>query len=160
MRHGVKKIRFSPGKDAKDMMRTKLVVNFIKRGKLVTTIKRARALKQEIEKLVKKAKKNTQANRNSLLNKVGSWTITETLFNEVGPALQAQSGGYVRVTKLGMRESDGAEIGRVEWAYPVITTEKKKVKKKVSPSAKADEVKGKKPTKSAKVEKVSNKKKL
>jgi len=160
MRHGVKKIRFSPGKDAKDMMRTKLVVNFIKRGKLVTTIKRARALKQEIEKLVKKAKKNTQANRNSLLNKVGSWTITETLFNEVGPALQAQSGGYVRVTRLGMRESDGAEIGRVEWAYPVITTEEKKVKRTTPPSSKVVEAKAKKTAKSVRAEKVSNKKKV
>jgi large subunit ribosomal protein L17 len=144
MRHGVKKIRFSPGKDAKDMMRTKLVVNFIKRGKLITTIKRARALKQEIDKLVKKAKKNTQANRNSLLNKVGSWTITETMFNEVGPALKAQTGGYVKIIKLGMRESDGAEMGRVEWAYPVITSEKKKVEKIDSPAAKVEKVSSKK----------------
>ena len=35
-------------------------------------------------------------------------------------ALKDKVGGYVRIVRLGMRHSDGSEMARLEWAYPVV----------------------------------------
>ena len=64
------------------------------------------------------------------------------MFGQVGPAFSKLTGGYVRVVRLNERVTDGALIGRVEWAHPIVikwqkdekptSTSTAKVEKKVS----------------------------
>ena len=35
------------------------------------------------------------------------------------------AGGYVRIVRLGARESDGTEVARLEWAYPILVEKPK-----------------------------------
>ncbi len=135
MRHGVKKIKIGRGRDATRMLVKKLAVNFIRHGKLVTTIRRARVLKSTIETLVEKAKVQSQANQNVLLATLGDWSLVQMVFKNVGTALKDKAGGYVRLVRLGARSADGAEVARVEWAYPVVMEQE--VKK---PAVKAETV--------------------
>lgn len=125
MRHGVKKIKFSQGKDANKMLVRKLATNFLKYGTLKTTITKVKALKSVIDRIVEKSKNNTEANKNYLLSKLNDNKLVLKLFNEIGAALKDKKGGYVRIVKLGKRKSDGSEMGRMEWVYPVIQNEKK-----------------------------------
>ena len=41
-------------------------------------------------------------------------------YKDIGPTIAKINGGYIRVIKLGQRESDGAETARIEWVYPII----------------------------------------
>ena len=120
MRHRVKKIKFKQGKDATKMMVVKLVVNFFKKGEIITTLKRAKIAKSYIEKLVEKSKIKNEANKNFLLRFIGDKKLINDLFDRIGVALKDIKGGYVRIVKIGKRESDGSEIARLEWAYHVI----------------------------------------
>lgn len=130
MRHRIKKIKFRRGSDANQMLVKKLVLNFLERGKIATTLKKTKVLKTVIEKLVEKAKEKTEANKNYLMHYITDKKMTKFLFETVGPALKKTVGGYVRVVRLGARESDSSERARLEWAYPiVIETPKVEIKK-------------------------------
>ena len=46
------------------------------------------------------------------------------LFKEVGPVIKDKIGGYVRIVKLGARDSDSAQIAQCEWVYPIVLPNK------------------------------------
>ena len=120
MRHRVKKIKFSNGIDANRARIRKLAVNFFLKGKLTTTLSKARAIKPVIERLIEKMKIRTEANVNYLKQKLDNKEVIEMAYKDISPIIAKINGGYVRVVKLGQRESDGAELGRIEWVYPII----------------------------------------
>lgn len=124
MRHGMKKIKFKQGKDANKALMRKLMVNFITHGKIQTTIKKAKVLKSEVERFVEKTKVETEANKNNLLKMIGDSELVKKSFEQIGKPLKDKIGGYVRVVRLGMRDSDGTEMAKLEWAYPVVREEK------------------------------------
>jgi len=120
MRHGVKKIKFSNGIDANLALTRKLAVNFFLKGKLSTTLSKAKAMKPVIERLIEKMKVKTESNLNYLKQKLDSKEVIEMAYKDISPTIAKINGGYVRVIKLGQRESDGAETARIEWVYPII----------------------------------------
>ncbi len=120
MRHRVKKIKFSSGIDANRALVRKLAVNFFLKGKLTTTLSKAKAIKPVIERLIEKMKIRTEANVNYLKQKLDNKEVIEMAYKDISPIIAKINGGYVRVIKLGQRESDGAEVGRIEWVYPII----------------------------------------
>ncbi|MBI4225965.1 50S ribosomal protein L17 [Candidatus Roizmanbacteria bacterium] len=124
MRHRVKKIKFKYGSDANRMLVRKLARNFLNNSRIETTIKKVKVLKPVIEKLVEKAKIETQANKNYLLKILADKNLVLRMFKEIGQSLKDKLGGYVRIVRLGVRHSDGSEMGRLEWAYPVIKSDK------------------------------------
>ncbi|MFN4212677.1 MAG: 50S ribosomal protein L17 [Microgenomates group bacterium] len=119
MRHRVKKIKVKGGKDANKMLMVKLVNNFFVKGKLTTTIKKAKLVKSYIERLVEKSKVKTEANKNYLLRYIHDKKLINFLFETVGPAFKSLKGGYVRIIRIGQRDSDGSEIGKLEWTQPI-----------------------------------------
>ena len=124
MRHRVKKIKFSHGLDANRALMRKLAVNFFLKGKLTTTLAKTKAMKPVIEKLIEKMKVKTESNLNYLKQKLDSNKVIEVAYKDISPVIEKINGGYIRIIKLGKRNSDGAEMGRVEWAYPIIKQKK------------------------------------
>jgi len=129
MHHRIKKIKFRAGKDANKMLVKKLVFNFLAAGKITTTLKKTKILKSLIEKLVEKAKEKNEANKNYVLKYVTDKKIKNLLFETIGPELKDKTGGYVKIARLGTRSSDGSEIARLEWAYPIVLEESASAKK-------------------------------
>ena len=130
MRHRDKKVKFQKGKDANEMLMRKLAVNFLEHGHMVTTEKKAKAIKPFLEKCVNKAKRNAQSNHNMLKRHFVDKRHLEALVTQVAPALKSQTSGYLRLKRLEARGSDGAMMMRVEWAFPVLITWKKEKKAK------------------------------
>ncbi|MEK7097084.1 MAG: 50S ribosomal protein L17 [Patescibacteria group bacterium] len=124
MRHGVKKLKFSNGVDANRAIVRKLALNFFLNGKLATTLSRAKAIKPVIERLIEKMKVRTEANVNYLKHKLNNLEVIEIAYKDISPVISKINGGYIRVIKLGQRESDGAEKARIEWVYPIIKQNK------------------------------------
>lgn len=125
----MKKIKFDYGRDANRMLMRKLAVSFLSKGRLQTTLAKAKVLRPYLEKMVSKMKIKSEANKNYLLKFLGDQEIINTGFDTIGKALSSVNGGYVRIVKLGMRGTDGAQIAKIEWVYPV-----KKVKDEKSNS--------------------------
>lgn len=132
MRHGVKKIKFKKGQDATTTTTKKLIVGFILSGRVLTTVKRAKVIKSEVERMAEKSKEKTEANRNYMLRRLGPHRVIKTMFEDVGPALKGKSGGYIKLNRVGYRDSDGAQMAKVSWVYPVVKTVEAEPVKKIA----------------------------
>jgi len=129
MKHRVSKRKFGYGYDANKMLMRQLCRNFFLEQKATTTKERAKAMQMTIEKLVSKAKKRTEANKNHILKFFGEDALVERLFKTVGPAFEKINGGYTKVALLKQRQSDGAMMAQITWAHPLHTEKKLETKK-------------------------------
>jgi len=143
MYHRVKKIKFKGGYDATRMFIKKLLYNFLIRGKIKTTLVKAKVLKSKIESLVEKMKEENDKNKKFFNKYFGKKNLNALFFKVIGPVFKELKGGYVRVIKLGKRDSDGADIAKVEWTRPVVyenlenkKNKEKKIKKEVKEKTK------------------------
>lgn len=130
MRHQVKKIKIKFGKDANKMLLKKLLRNFLIKGKLTTTLTRAKLLKSLIERIVSRVKNSNEKNKKYVSKYISDKKILNFLFQNVNNVFQDLIGGYVKIIKLGMRSSDGSLMGQVVWTRPVVFEEKKSKNKK------------------------------
>lgn len=126
MRHGFKKTKFGNGRDADRMLFRKLTINFFLNGRIETTLSKIKALKPKIEKLVTKIKRGAESDKNYLIQSLDYRPDLESRWADIKTALSAVKGGYTKIVKLGFRDSDGAPVARLEWAYPVVMNEVKK----------------------------------
>ncbi|MEK7453081.1 MAG: 50S ribosomal protein L17 [Patescibacteria group bacterium] len=89
---------------------TALIIN----GKIKTTEARAKEIRPKVEKMVTKARVKSVSNIRQI-RKVLSEDVTKKLFDEISPKYENRSGGYVRITKLERRKSDGAKLAQIEF---------------------------------------------
>lgn len=83
-----------------------------------TTLAKAKAVRPEAEKLITLAKRGLTGNRvhaqRLAMARLGDRAIVKKLFDELAPRYQNRPGGYIRITKLGPRQGDGAEMAQLE----------------------------------------------
>ncbi len=140
MRHRVKKIKISKGKDHNRSMVRKLILNFLAHGKIETTLKRAKVLKSEIDRLVSKAVKGTESSRNVILRKLADPVWVKFLQDTVAPVFKDRTGGYVRIKRIGFRKGDNSLMARLEWVEPVVGKNENKKDKKKEPVKKGEKL--------------------
>lgn len=124
MRHRSKVIKFKMGQDASKMLMRKLLTNFILRGKITTTEKKAKALKSKIEILLNYAKSNTKSSKNMIKKSFGSDNLIDILIRKISPVFKDRTSGFVRYIRLSQRDSDGSRMGKIEWVEPVVLEKK------------------------------------
>ena len=152
MKHRIHKFKFNSGIGANRMLLRKLVYNFIKSGKMVTTEKRGKALKTYLETVVHKSRTDTTSNRNYLLKKLGSQAVIKTLYSEIAPATSERKSGFVTLRRLHARLSDGAPMVEIKWSMPIVKVESiapSKPEKQISDAKKPALTKSAKKTKGA-----------
>ncbi len=127
MKHRVKKIKFRKGRDANKMLVKKLIINFVKKGKIKTTIKKGKVLRSVVDRLINLAKENK---KHLVLKYINNKKITEFLINKVAPVFSERKTGFTSVKKIGKRLSDGSEMVILSWVKPVVISKKDKNEKK------------------------------
>lgn len=133
MRHRVKIIKFHDGVDSDRMIMRKLVVNFLQRAHVVTTLARGKIMKQRLDRVVSRMKTRSEQNTIFLKQYFPDQKIIDMLYDQVGKAIAKIDGGYIRIERMNQRLRDGAMMVRVEWAHPiVIDWDVLKPKKKVA----------------------------
>lgn len=105
--------------DRKIGPRTALIKNLaqsvILYEKVKTTEAKAKAVKPYVERLVSISKQPTLANRRLLLKRLPTHNAVKKLIEVLGPRYQARAGGYTRITKLGTRPGDRANVAQIEF---------------------------------------------
>ena len=135
MRHGKKRGKFGRQSQPRRLMVANLACALIERGMIITTLAKAKVTRPVVEKIVTLAKHGTLHDRRLALAKLRQKEVVGKLFKEVAPQFATRNGGYLRITKLGRRSSDAAEMALLEWVgsaqVPVPETPKadKKAKK-------------------------------
>ena len=67
-----------------------------------------------MEKLVHKAKRNTNADNEFLLRTLYKTSAIRKLRDEIAPRFEDLQAGFTRVTYLGRRRNDKAQVGMIE----------------------------------------------
>ena len=60
------------------------------------------------------AKEDNLANRRNVMAFITKESVTNKLFKEIAPKYVDRNGGYTRITKLGPRRGDAAEMAIIE----------------------------------------------
>jgi len=81
---------------------------------VTTTQAKAKMLRPYAEKVITKARRGDLHARRTVLKKINNNEVVTKLFDDVAPRYVDRPGGYLRITKLGPRRGDGAEMAKVE----------------------------------------------
>ena len=87
----------------------------IKHEQITTTTAKAKELRPYVEKLVTLAKKGGLSNRRIAHSRIMDEAQERKLFEVIGPRFAERNGGYTRVIKAGIRQSDAAPIAVIEF---------------------------------------------
>ena len=103
-----------------------LATQLIKHGKVETTLVRAKRLRPYVEKLITAGKKGDLPARRRVMKVITEKGVVHTLFTEIGRRFAQRNGGYTRITKIGIRKGDAADMAIIE-ILAEGTPDKKKV---------------------------------
>ncbi len=93
-----------------------LANNLITREKIITTEKRAKAIRPLVERLVSIARKNKISDLRILISRLDNKKTAQKLFYEIAPRYKERAGGYTRIVKQSqVRKRDGTKQARIEF---------------------------------------------
>ena len=90
------------------------VTDFLDTGRMETTITRAKEIAPMAEKMITLGKaKDLNAYRQAL-SFITREDVAKKVFDELAPKYADRNGGYTRITRIGIRRGDAAEVAVIE----------------------------------------------
>jgi large subunit ribosomal protein L17 len=86
----------------------------IEHGRIKTTVTKAKAVKPIAEQLITLGRRGDLHARRQAVALLRSKEVVHKLFDEVGPSFAERPGGYLRITRIGPRAGDAAEMAYLE----------------------------------------------
>ena len=114
-----------------------LVTALVERERITTTVPKAKALRPLAEKMISLGKTETLHARRQAAAFLETPASVKKLFDSLSARFADRNGGYVRITHLGWRKGDGADMAMVELVGSELKekTPEKKKKRQKEPSA-------------------------
>ena len=100
--------------DQRMAMLRQQVTDFLDTGRMETTYTRAKDVSALAEKMITLGKKKGLANYRQALSFITREDVAKKLFDETAPKYAERDGGYTRVTRIGPRRGDAAEMAVLE----------------------------------------------
>lgn len=100
--------------DQRMAMLRQQVTALLENGRMETTLMRAKEVAPLAEKMITLGKNNTLASRRQALSFITKKEVVKKVFDELAPHYAERNGGYTRITKLGPRRGDAAEMAVIE----------------------------------------------
>jgi large subunit ribosomal protein L17 len=122
----INKIKMHGGQDSNQSIMRKMSVNFFLHGKITTTLKRANYIKARVDRIVNYAKNGKKI---LVMKRLNNKEVTEKVMNIIAPAMNDRKSGFLKMTKLGLRFGDRAEMVKLEFVNPIVEVKKEEVKK-------------------------------
>lgn len=114
MRHGDKINNLGRKKEHREALLSNLACQLIEHKRIVTTLAKAKALRQYVEPLITKSKQNTTHQRRIVFSYLQDKEAIKELFDVISAKIAGRPGGYTRILKLGTRPGDNAELAMIE----------------------------------------------
>lgn len=121
MRHQVAGFRLGRSKDQRTGLRRTMVKQLFDHERIQTTHAKALFIRGEAEKLITLARRSIKATDAQKVNarrlaaaRLDDAVMVKKLFDEIGPRFETRNGGYTRISKLGPRKGDAAEMVLIE----------------------------------------------
>ena len=100
--------------DQRKAMLRQQVTDFLDNGRMETTITRAKEIAPLAEKMITLGKKGDLAAYRQALAFITREDVANKVFKEVAPKYASRNGGYTRITRIGPRRGDAAEMAVIE----------------------------------------------
>ena len=100
--------------DQRMAMLRQQVTDLLDNGRMETTITRAKEIGPLTEKMITLGKNNSLASYRQALSFITREDVAKKLFDEIAPKYAERNGGYTRITRVGPRRGDAAEIAVIE----------------------------------------------
>ncbi len=100
--------------DQRMAMLRQLTTDLLDKGRLETTVTRAKEVAPMAEKMITLAKKNDLANYRQALSFLTKEDVAKKLFGELAQKYSTRDGGYTRLVRTGPRRGDAAEMAIIE----------------------------------------------
>ena len=100
--------------DCRTAMLRGLVTYLLDKGRIETTVARAKDVRSMTEKMITLGKEDTLANKRQVMSYVTDETVAKKVFDEIAPKYADRNGGYTRIIRTGPRRGDAAEMAIIE----------------------------------------------
>jgi large subunit ribosomal protein L17 len=114
MRHGNVNRKFGRETNQRHALLKSLARSLVIRGKMTTSLAKAKEIRPLVEKMVTKGKSATLANRRLLISELGDTRVVAKLI-KTAATYTDRTGGYLRIVKMGPRKGDAAEMAVIEF---------------------------------------------
>lgn len=92
-----------------------LATSLVLYERIQTTKAKAKAVAPYVERMITVGKEKTLHARRELLKELTIPSAVEKVLSELGPRYLERRGGYTRITKIGHRSGDAAEMVQIEF---------------------------------------------
>ena len=100
--------------DQRMAMLRQQVTDLLDKGRMETTVTRAKEIGPLVEKMITLGKKKGLANYRQALAFITREDVAKKVFDEIAPSYAERNGGYTRITRTGIRRGDAAETAVIE----------------------------------------------
>jgi len=114
MRHRREGYKLGRDKEQREALYRGLMISLIEHRKIKTTITKCKAIQPYIESLITLGRIDNPHNRRMALSRLASKDAMRALFAFAPEQFKDRGSGYTRITKLGPRIGDGAEMAIIE----------------------------------------------
>lgn len=121
MRHRVVGKKLGRSRDERTALRRNLVKQLFEHDRIRTTRAKAEAVRGQAERLITLAKNGNEAGGAQMVHarrlaaaRLSDAAAVRKLFDDIAPRFTKRPGGYTRVSHLGIRQGDAAEMVLVE----------------------------------------------
>ena len=90
------------------------VTDLLDKGRMETTVTRAKEIAPMAEKMITLGKAKDLASYRQALSFITREDVAKKVFDEVAPKYADRNGGYTRITRIGARRGDAAEMVVIE----------------------------------------------
>ena len=90
------------------------VTDFLDKGRMETTVTRAKEIARMAEKMITLGKAKDLASYRQALSFITREDVAKKVFDEIAPKYADRNGGYTRITRIGARRGDAAEVAVIE----------------------------------------------
>ena len=100
--------------DHRTAMLRAMVTFLLENGKIETTVTRAKEVRAMTEKYITLAKTDSLTSKRQALAFITKEDVVKKLYTEIAPKYADVAGGYTRITQIGPRRGDAAEMAIIE----------------------------------------------
>jgi large subunit ribosomal protein L17 len=90
------------------------VTDLLDNGRMETTVTRAKEIAPLAEKMITLGKAKDLAAYRQALSFITREDVAKKVFDEIAPKYAERNGGYTRITRIGTRRGDAAEVAVIE----------------------------------------------
>ena len=114
MRHQLRIPLLSKPADQRKALLGGLTTQLIREGRVTTTKARAKALRNEAERMISLAKDGSLASRRRAIGYIYDKKLVHSLFEKANERYGDRKGGYTRIVRTVCRKGDNAQMAIIE----------------------------------------------